>query len=303
MSRLYPALGLSAATFLLTVMAALPRPALASADSTLVISPGGGKVKPGGGGPLELEDEIVIEGRKVPILEVVRRAQEGERHKYDGLTTLAYTQKIRLTMKYGGRKARTRVQEIVQRVYYRAPDDWVTATIQDTTVVVSSSGEVRRDTDEDDEGQGSVRITVTNDGASIGDVPIYLERLDKFRFTALRRSVTDSTALHEIRFEPMSDFGTLPGGRIWLLAPTYQIVREEYELERLPYPWIFKKLDFLVREWQPVEGRWVQKRIAARARLGMNFLSVPEAVEFAMDFTDYRFNPVLDEAIFTGRKR
>lgn len=303
MARLYSALRLSAAAFLLFALGVKPDPSQASTDSTLVFPQGKGRVERDGPGPPALADEIVIHGRAIPILEVVRRAQEGERHKYDGLTSLAYTQKIRLTMKYGGRKARTRVQEIVQRVYYRAPDDWITATIQDTTVVVSPSGEIRKETEEDDDGDGSVRITVNNDGASIGDVPIYLERLDKFRFQALRASTTDSTTLHEIRFEPMSDFGTLPGGRIWLLAPNYQIVREEYELEHLPYPWIFKKLDFLVREWQPVEGRWVQRRIAARARLGMNFMSVPEAVEFAMDFTDYRFNPVLDDAIFSGRKR
>lgn len=302
MVRLYSALCFSAVLFLAFPGAAgLSAAGEAPADSLMVIPPGKGQFAEDDSVP-KLKGMIIIDGKPVDIVEVVRKAQEGERSKYEGLRTLAYTQTMRLTMKFGGRKARTRYQETVQRVYYRAPDDWVTATLRDTTWVRTAAGELTKDK-EDDEDEGHVRVSVRNEGASIANVPIYLERLDKFRFTRLGQSATDSTVLHRVRFEPMSDFGSLPGGTIWLLAPGYQIVREEYELKNLPYPWIFKKLDFLVREWQPIEGRWVQKRIAARARLGMNFLSVPEAAEFVVDYADYRFNPVLEDAIFSGRDR
>ena len=75
----------------------------------------------------------------------------------------------------------------------------------------------------------------------------------------------------------------VPGGRVWILTGSYQIVREEYELENLPVPWLLKSVDLLTREWQEVGGRWLPRRVTARValhtRAGLGLVRLPEAAE------------------------
>jgi hypothetical protein len=249
-------------------------------------------------GPVYQMKGIEVVAPRIPLKELIRKAREGERHKYDGLTTLAFTRTIRVTSRWEGKKARTRMTEIVQRVYFRAPDDWVEATLLDSTWVVMADGSPGKAEDDDED-----KVSVTVDRRQLAEIPYYLERIDKFRFDIARRSATDSTILYEVDFRPLSDFDELPGGKLWLLTPGYQIVREEFSMENLPFPWVLKELDHLVREWQPVGDRWLEKRITGRARLGLNFLTVPHAIEFVARFDDYRINPELDPKIFDGKGR
>lgn len=270
-------------------------------DRILVLRPGQGRiVRPdSAGGPLRLETGIEVRGDSVSIRDVLEKAREGERRKYAGLTTLAYTQRVRIVMTFGGAKARTRVQERVVRVYYRAPDRWTRAAVHDSTWEVGPDGVSRAVTDEDDDG-----LRVSAQREELTRVPYYLERLERFRFgDRPRYSLTDSTIVYEIEFHPASDFDDVPGGRIWLLTPGYQIVREEFELSRLPFPWVLKSVDLLTREWAQVGDRWLERRITGRARLGLNFLGVPGEAEFVVHFDDYRLNPELDPRLFEGRDR
>jgi|GEM_PF-2747349 len=274
------------------------RTAGAQADEIRVQPPGAGRTEILGDSThprLEIR-ELTVGGRLVDLHEILRKAVAGERRKYAGLETMAFTRRIRIVVRYSGRKARTQIRETVRRNYFRAPDRWVGAAVLDTTWTVLADGSIRPpDEDEEDDG-----VVVDVNRRRIEDIPFYLERLDKFRFFQGPIHRTDSTAVFEIPFEPRSDFDELPGGRLWLLAPRYQIVREEFVLANVPFAWALDGLDLLTREWQPIEDRWLEKRITGRIDLTglVQLAGAPASIEFVMTFDDYRLNPELDPSIF-----
>lgn len=283
------------------LLGAMPGTARAAEDERiLILRPGQGRIVPGDstGGPLRLETGIEVRGDSISIRDVLARAREAELRKFEGLSTLAYTQRVRIVMTFGGKKPRTQVHDRVERVYFRAPDRWVRAAVLDSTWEVGADGTARAI----EEDEGKVRVSVGRE--DLTRVPYYLERLERFRFGENPPfSITDSTIVYEISFTAASDFDEMPGGRIWLLTPGYRIVREEFELSRLPFPWVLKSVDLLTREWAAVGDWWLEKRIAGRARMGLNFLGLPEEAEFVVSFDDYRLNPELDPGLFDGGDR
>jgi hypothetical protein len=280
--------------------------ALAQGD-VQVLPPGAGKatVEADSTRPRLAIKEITVSGERVDLREILRKAVEGEKKKHAGLTTFSYTRRIRSVMRFEGKKARTRIDDIVQRVYYRAPDQWVEVTAFDSTFTLNTDGSRREDDDEHgDEDDDEGGLDVSMESRSIEENPFYLERLDRFRFYQGPIHRTDSTAVFEIEFEPVSDFSDdTPGGTLWLLAPGYQIVREEFRFEKgLPAGWILKGLDLLTREWQQVEDRWLERRLTGRVTLaqglGLKQMGVPKTIEFVVEYDDYRLNPDLPAAIF-----
>jgi len=243
---------------------------------------------------------IDVYARRVPLIEIIRKAQEGERRKYEGLNTVAFNQTIKMTMSYEGKKPRMECMESTRRAFCRLPDEWRSVTLRDTTYQIGPDG-VRAPWKE---GEDRIRVDMNDDGEGrdLTRIPYYLERLDKFRFTIARRSVRADEVVYEVDFEPLSDFDVLPGGKIWLLTPEYQIVREEFRLKNLPAPWILKSVDLLTRDWQKVDGRWMVKRVTGRVDLGLNFLKIPNSVEFVALFDNYEFNPALPAGLFGGNR-
>lgn len=243
--------------------------------------------------------EIRVEEVRVPLLEIIRKAQEGERRKFEGLSTMAHTEVIKVTMKFGGQKPETRCIESSVRVYFRAPDMVVRVPIRERRFKIDAAG-VESPWEEEDDGEMTIRV---ENGRRLTDLPFYLQRLDTFTFKILERRNNDRQVLYKIGFEPRSDFDNLPGGTMWLLTGGYQIIHEEFHLKNLPVPWILKSLGLLTREWQQVEGRWVERRVTARAELGLNFLGVPESAEVVQTYDDYKFDLPIDPRIFEGGGR
>ncbi|TPW14513.1 MAG: hypothetical protein FD129_1068 [bacterium] len=269
----------------------------AQGDEIRVLPPGAGRTEILGDSTsprLEIK-ELTVGGRRVDIREILRKAVDGERRKYAGLETMAFTRSMRIVVRFPGKKARTEIHEIIRRVYFRSPDRWVEATVLDTTWSVMADGSIKPPEEGDEDA-----IMVEVNRRNLEEIPYYLERLDKFRFFQGDIHRTDSTAVFEIPFEPKSDFDELPGGRLWLLAPRYQIVREQFVLTNLPAPWALKKLDLLTREWQPIEDRWLEKRITGRVDLTsvVQKIGGPSSIEFVMTYGDYRLDPELDPSIF-----
>lgn len=239
--------------------------------------------------------EVKVQEVRVPLLEIIRKAQAGERKKYDGIRTMAFTQSTKVTMSFTGRKRETRCLEKTSRIYFRAPDRWAEAPMRELRYKLDAGGE-RKPWDPDDE-DDEVNV---RDGRRLNELPFYLERLDRFNFRIIDRQYDRQQVLYRIAFEPKSDFGGLPGGTMWLLTNGYQIVHEEFHFKSLPAPWILKSIDLVTREWQQVEGHWVEKRITARAGLGLNFLGVPQAAEIVVQYDDYKFDLPLEERLFQG---
>jgi hypothetical protein len=251
-------------------------------------------------------DTTRVEASRIPLAEIIRKAQEGEQHKYDGISTLAFNRTIKLTLVYGGRKQEKHCFENVTRVYFRSPDGWVEAPLREDRYILEADG-TRKPWEEKDE---EVDVTVDEgpeNARRLTEMPPYLEDTDKFDFEILHRSIKPDQVLYEIGFTPRSEFDVLPGGRVWLLTNGYQIVREEYEVHNLPVPWILKSLGLLTREWQQVGDHWLPRRITARVGLrgwiGLGIKDVPETAEVVVLYDAYELDPQLDPALFDKDRR
>ncbi len=290
------------AAALATAAAPTPSPAQTAAGATLAQ----------GGPPVlasedsirqyELPEPIRVHATRIPLLEIIRKAQQGELHKYDGLSTLTYTRIVKVTVEYGKPKARTETEETVSRVYFRTPDRWKEAQVRHTETVIEPDGSRRpKEKDKDKNGvQVEVRAGDEEETShSLVDLPDYLERIDRYDFEILHRSLQPDQVVYEIGFRPKSEFDMLPEGRMWILTRGYQIVREELHFAHLPMPGILKAVDLITREWQEIDGRWLLKRISARATLGLpGILRAPKSIEAVVVYGQYVFNPTLDPALF-----
>lgn len=258
-----------------------------------------------------LPDTVLVRSPRVPLLDIIRKAQEGEKHKFDGVNTMAYTRVVKVLVEFTSPKPRTEVEEEVTRVYYQAPDRWREVQLRKNEFVIEKDGS-RHPKDEKKKGAMNVEVGEgdgdddadgSGGGRSLSQLPDYLERLDRYDFNILHRSLRPDQVVYEVGFQPKSDFEMLPDGRMWILTRGYQIVREELHFKKLPLPGILKSMDLVTREWQEVEGRWVEKRITARAELGLpKLLRAPSALEASVSYDDYVFNPVLDPALFGEKK-
>jgi len=246
-----------------------------------------------------LPETTRVRSTRVPLRELIRKAQEGERHKFDGIHTMAFNRTVKVTLEFGGRKPHTECRETTSRVYYRAPDRWREVVLQDAGYKIAADG-TREPLEEDDDGPVHIQLGDDfDDVRRLDEVPEYLERVDQYDFEIVDRHLKPGQVLYEIAFRPRSDFELLPSGRIWLLTGGYQIVREEFEFEHLPMPGILKDVSLVTREWQEIEGHWVEKRITARADIGIvPMLGAPKRIEVALVFDGYRFDPPLEDALF-----
>jgi hypothetical protein len=246
-----------------------------------------------------------VVARRIPLAEIIRKAAEGERHKYDGITTLAFNRTLKVTLKYLGHDPKSRCIENAARVYYQSPDQWAEAPLRDIKYILLPDGTRKPWNDKDEDEDIHIEMGA-DEGNRLSEVPDYLIDTDKYDFKILHRSLQRDQVLYEIGFKPRSEFDVLPGGRIWILTGNYQIVREEYEIANLPVPWLLKSLGLLTREWQMVGSRWVPRRITARAELrnvGLGLVDVPRTVEAVVVFDEYKFDLPLDAALFAPRSK
>jgi hypothetical protein len=152
-------------------------------------------------------DTTRVVARRVPLEEIIRKAQEGERRKYEGLKTLTFDRIIKITLAYGDSLARKRCIESVWRVYYRAPDGWTEVRLREQKYEIAPDG-TRKPWEEKDGDDGiQIEADEGEDAAKrLTDLPPYLEDTEKFRFEILHRSLRPDQVLYEIGFEPRSDF-------------------------------------------------------------------------------------------------
>jgi hypothetical protein len=250
-------------------------------------------------------ETLRVRATRIPLRDLIRKAQEGERRKYEGIQTMAFNRTVKVSIAFGGRKPHVECHEDVSRVYFRRPLDWAEVSLRKTNYDVAPDG-ARTPRDEDDP-NGPVRVEFGDGDSSarrLEEVPAYLQEIDRYDFVILQRHLRRDEVLYEIGFKPRSDFEMLPSGRIWLLTSGYQIVREEFEFSKLPLPGILKSVNLVTREWQEIDGHWVQKRITGRADIGIvPMLGAPKSIEVVVLYDDYKFGLPIDDALFRDAER
>jgi hypothetical protein len=246
-----------------------------------------------------LPDTVLVRSPRLPILEIIRKARDGEKHKYDGIQSLAYTLVTKVAVVFESPKPRTEITETTYRVYHRAPDQWRSIELRKNEFILEADGTRRPKDEKKHKMDVELEADDRRDGRSLTKLPDYLERLDRYDFKILHRSLRPDQVVYEVGFQPKSDFEILPEGRMWVLTKGYQLVREELRFRQLPMPGILKAVDLVTREWQEVDGRWVEKRVTGRAEIGLpKLLRAPKIIEVVVSYHDYVFNPTLDPALF-----
>lgn len=245
-----------------------------------------------------------VRATRIPLIELIRKAQEGERRKYDGIQTMAYNRSFKVSIEFGGRKPHLECHEEVVRVYFRRPNQWAEVTLRKSDYDVAPDG--TRTPRDSDEQSGGVRVEMGDESGSarrLEEIPAYLQRIERFDFRIIQRHLQRNEVLYEIGFKPRSDFEMLPSGRIWLLTSGYQIVREEFEFTKLPLPGILKSVKLVTREWQEIDGHWVEKRLTGRADIGIvPVFGAPKSIEVVVLYDDYKFDLPIEDAVFGGAK-
>lgn len=234
--------------------------------------------------------KIEVRADRVGIGEIVQRCIEGEGELSARIRTLEYTALVKSVLYVGGRdrEARRLVTEQVDRKFFRRPDHEKTIPLKFRQYELVDGKEEKWDPDDSD----PVRI-----GYEVFDeLPFYLQDSEQYDFRILSREIVGDRVIYEVRLTPKSDFEIAPSGRIWIDTSGYQILREEFDFgDRAPLPMFIKSLGPFVRERERVGDLWVWKRFLIRVDLRMGYLrfldnDIPDRVEFAVTFQDYRVN-------------
>src|SRR5262249_53259043 len=87
-----------------------------------------------------LPDTVLVKSPRIPLLDIIRKAKEGEKHKFDGINTLAFTRVVKATITFESPAPRTEVHEIMWRVYFQSPDHWKDVRLKKTEFVIEADG-------------------------------------------------------------------------------------------------------------------------------------------------------------------
>ncbi len=233
--------------------------------------------------------EITIEGDRVTLREILRRAQEGEKRRRHRVEDVQYTQNVRAVV-IGSRTGdqRRRIFEERSRIYLRPPNQQVTVSLGN------------REYGDQDETE-NIDVEATHelyDALDFVQAPFYLEDIDAYRYEIADRQVFPDRVVYAVAFEPRSEFAVEPSGTFWIDAAEFVVVHEEMEFKNNPAPLFIRSIDKLVREHRMIDGHLVPTRIQARVDLRMSWALGFKAVEVEATYTDFEFNVGLDDAIF-----
>jgi len=269
----------------------MPLPAVLFVASLVLVAPSSAPSHPGP--TLAVEDTmhtevppVLVNAPRVTLDEILDRVARGEARRDSLLHDVVFTATVRLVRHPGGDKPPELLQEVVNRVYKRKPDQ--------VRSVMLRHREAKR---------------AKNWNADIGFTSSMQEEIVNFafrpearrdyRYKIVGRDLFGDHLVYRIAFEPRSLIGAGdPGGLVWVDTRDFVIVRQELTFPRSPSPLLIKGIDRAVIERREVDGHWVLSRLMARIEMSVPMPRFGRGFDMAIQFDDYRVNRGIDDAIF-----
>lgn len=290
-SSLFPAAPSTATPMLAALLAA-----------SLALSVGSGRaVADTAHGPtLAVEDtmrtdisEVLVHAPRVTLDEILDRVHRGEMRRDSALRDQSYQMAVRIVRDTDGKKKPVLVQETVDRVYMRKPNQSRTVRLRDW--------ELKPKKDENGEKKG-VRVEMGNDADMSEEIVNFAFRpanRGEFKFRIVGRQLLGDHLIYKIQFEPRSALDQFnPSGLVWVDTHEYVIVRQQLELRQSPVPLFLKGVRGVVIERQRQGDFWVLSRILARMDMTIPIPGFGRSFDFGIQYSDYRINTGLPDSLF-----
>lgn len=228
--------------------------------------------------------EVLVNAPRVTLDEILDRVARGEARRDSLLHDVVFTATMRIVRV--GEKQPQLLQEVVNRVYKRKPDQVRNVMLRHWEFKPSKNWNA------DINFTSSMQEEVVN-------FAFRPEARRDFRYRIVGRDLLGDHLIYRIAFEPRSLLGAgEPGGLVWVDTRDFVIVRQELDFSRSPSPLLIKGIDRVVIERQQVDGHWVLRRLLARFAMTIPIPRFGRTFDMAMAFDDYRVNQGIDDAVF-----
>jgi hypothetical protein len=153
---------------------------------------------------------------------------------------------------------------------------------------------------EPDKAQVRAEMRAAHRGRDLARLPFFLRNQEDFDFHLLKRTLEEDHVIFKIAFRPRSPFKPLPSGTVYIDTNDFRVVHEEFTFEENPVPVLLKGVRRISRQWTELPGgQWVVSRIMGDFDLRGSWLGfIPDEVEVAVVFNDYRFDQGYDPRRF-----
>lgn len=238
--------------------------------------------------------EVLVQAPRVTLDEILDRVARGEARRDSLLHDVVFTATFRVVRSANGTKPAQLIEEVVNRVYKRKPDDVRNVELR--------RWEIKPDKDKKGGAQISFSSSTEEEIVNFAFRP---EARHEYRYRIVGRDLLGDHLIYRIAFEPKSLIGAgNPGGIVWVDTRDFVIVRQELDFARSPVPLILKGVDRVVIERQEVDGHWVLRRLLMRVTMTIPIPKFGRSFDMAIQFDDYQINHGIDDAIFArGAKR
>ncbi|MBI5168639.1 MAG: hypothetical protein HZA61_04035 [Candidatus Eisenbacteria bacterium] len=235
--------------------------------------------------------EVLVHAPRVTLDEILDRVHRGEMRRDSALRDQSYQLTVRVVRDTDGRKKPVLVQETVDRVYMRRPNQSRTVRLRDWRL------KPKKDENGEDKG-----VSVSADADMSEEIVNFAFRpanRGEFKFRIVGRELLGDHLIYKIRFEPRSALDQFnPSGLVWVDTHEYVIVRQQLELKQSPVPLFLKGVRGVVIERQRQGDFWMLSRILARMDMTIPMPGYGRSFDIGLQFSDYRINAGLPDSLF-----
>lgn len=230
---------------------------------------------------------VDVEGPRIPLGEIVRRARERESERAEGTPGVSFSRFRKIVMTHSDAEGRARRRDVVEEVHR------VRVVARDRVEVVTlrqREYRTRADSTQVEKEKIDTGIDFDEFTRNILGFTVALDRVESFDYTLLDRRLFGDYLVYRIGFRPKSPFEPLPSGEVWIETGDFVVLHENaWVRDVVPFPLLIESIDRISRERERVEGRWVwtRQQLSVRTRLGA--LGGPDRIELCDTHGDYRF--------------
>lgn len=244
-----------------------------------------------------VRDPIRTESTEMTLREIIARAVRGEETKLEGHHDMTFNVTFRSVLLWEKKKE---VRDSIYLVYQddRGLDKRVLLTEQ-VSRYKRKDGAWVPEPDREDGGEVQVEVEEESRGGNLSRLPFFLEQQEDYTFTLRERTLEGDHVIFGIDFRPRSRFKPLPSGTVYVDTDAFRVIHEEFRFEENPVPLFLKGVDRVSRQWTHMSsGEWVTSKILGSFRLNGAFGLMPDRVDVALIFNDYRFDQGYDPERF-----